>query len=112
MRCMECGSTAVSERPERTAQGYRRFRCRACAKQFNERSGGSLNRTQYPSEGKRCGGDGAGFELTIGTDADGGYVARPVIVADVLAVQFHGSSVCSSFCFVRPETIRSSTSVR
>jgi putative transposase len=50
MRCMGCGSTAVSERPERTAQGYRRFRCRACAKQFNERSGGSLNRAQYPSD--------------------------------------------------------------
>jgi transposase-like protein len=35
---------------ERTAQGYRRFRCRACGKQFNERSGGQLNRTQYPSD--------------------------------------------------------------
>ena len=31
-----------SERPERTVQGYRRFRCRACGKQFNERSGGVL----------------------------------------------------------------------
>ena len=44
-----CGSTAVRERPERTAQGYRRFPCR-CGKQFNERSTGSLNRTQYPSD--------------------------------------------------------------
>ena len=35
-----------------------------------------------------------------------------MIVAGVLAVQFHGSSVCSSCCFVRPETMRSSTSVR
>jgi putative transposase len=41
---------AVSERPERTAQGYRRFRCRICGKQFNERSGGILNRTQFPSD--------------------------------------------------------------
>src|SRR3954465_157476 len=49
MRCLECGSQAVTERPERTAQGYRRFRCRACGKQFNERSGTLLNRTQYPS---------------------------------------------------------------
>jgi hypothetical protein len=32
------------------ARGYRRFRCRACGKQVNERSGGSLNRTQYPSD--------------------------------------------------------------
>ena len=37
MRCLDCGSQAVTERPERTAQGYRRFRCRACGKQFNER---------------------------------------------------------------------------
>src|ERR687889_2885706 len=50
MQCIKCGSEAVSERRERTAQGYRRFRCRACGKQFNERSGGVLNRTQYPSD--------------------------------------------------------------
>ena len=41
---------AVTERPERTAQGYRRFRCRDCGKQYNERSGGLLNHTQYPSD--------------------------------------------------------------
>ena len=34
MRCVECGSDAMTERPERTAQGYRRFRCRACGKQI------------------------------------------------------------------------------
>ena len=50
MRCLACGSAGVTERPERTAQGYRRFRCRACGKQFNERSAGQLNRTQYPSD--------------------------------------------------------------
>src|SRR3954447_18982253 len=50
MRCIECGSEAVTERSERTAQGYRRFRCRTCGKQFNERSGTLLNRTQYPSD--------------------------------------------------------------
>src|SRR3954464_1360185 len=50
MRCLECGSEAVTERPERTAQGYRRFRCRTCGKQFNERSDTLLNRTQYPSD--------------------------------------------------------------
>jgi transposase-like protein len=48
MRCIGCGSTAVPERIERTAQGYRRFRCRACGKQFNERSLSVLNRTQLP----------------------------------------------------------------
>ena len=50
MECIGCGSAAVSERSECTAQGYRRFRCRTCGKQFNERSAGSLNRTQYPSD--------------------------------------------------------------
>ncbi len=50
MRCLDCGSQAVTERPERTAQGYRRFRCRACGKPFNERSDTLLNRAQYPSD--------------------------------------------------------------
>jgi putative transposase len=50
MRCLECRSSAVSERSERTTQGYRRFRCRPCGKQFNESSAGLLNRPQYPSD--------------------------------------------------------------
>jgi putative transposase len=45
-----CDGTADAERPERTAQGYRRFRCRECGRRFNERSGGILNRTQFPSD--------------------------------------------------------------
>ena len=50
MRCVGCGSQTVAERPERTAQGYRRFRCRSCGKQWNERTGTVLNRAQYPSD--------------------------------------------------------------
>ena len=50
MRCIGCRSETVTERPERTAQGYKRFRCRPCGKQFNERSGTALNRAQYPSD--------------------------------------------------------------
>jgi putative transposase len=50
MRCPSCGPTAISERPERTAQGYRRFRCANCGKQFNERSTGVLDRVQYLSD--------------------------------------------------------------
>src|ERR1700744_4393884 len=50
MQCIGCGSTAVSERSERTTQGFRRFRCRDCGKQFNERSESLLNRAQYPSD--------------------------------------------------------------
>src|SRR6202161_2527011 len=50
MRCIGCDAAEVTERLERTARGYRRFRCRACGKQFNERSGQILNRAQYPSD--------------------------------------------------------------
>src|SRR5712664_1584575 len=50
MRCPGCRSTAVRHRSERTAQGYRRYRCGDCGKQFNERSAGLLNRTRYPSD--------------------------------------------------------------
>ena len=50
MECICCGSAAVTERPERTARGYRRFRCRDCGKPYNERSAGLLNRAQYPSD--------------------------------------------------------------
>src|SRR6202043_1369756 len=50
MRCPACRSTAVRHRSERTAQGYRRYRCGDCGKQFNERSLGLLNRTQHPSD--------------------------------------------------------------
>ena len=50
MRCPRCGSSSITTRPERTAQGYRRYRCRGCGKQFNERTGGQLNRAQYPSD--------------------------------------------------------------
>ena len=35
MDCVGCGSAAVTERPDLTAQGYRRFRCRDCGKRFN-----------------------------------------------------------------------------
>jgi hypothetical protein len=45
-----CGSKAVTERREVTARGYRRFRCRNCGRQFNERSNGVLNRTCLPSD--------------------------------------------------------------
>ncbi|WP_424139932.1 IS6 family transposase [Roseomonas chloroacetimidivorans] len=50
MGCVDCGSEEVTERRDRTAQGYRRFRCRACGRGFNERSSGVLSRAQYPSD--------------------------------------------------------------
>jgi hypothetical protein len=45
-----CGSAAVTKWLDMTALGYRRFRCRACGRRFNERSGGVLNRTCLPSD--------------------------------------------------------------
>jgi putative transposase len=50
MQCPPGRSTTVSGRPERTAQGDRRYRCGTCGKQFNERSTGLLDRVQYPSD--------------------------------------------------------------
>src|ERR671932_2917378 len=50
MDFVACGSAAVTEGPGCTAQGYRRFRCRDCGKQSNERSGTVLNHAQYPSD--------------------------------------------------------------
>jgi putative transposase len=50
MNCDCCGSSALTERPEVTACGYRRFRCRDCGRQFDERRGGVLNRTGLPSD--------------------------------------------------------------
>jgi putative transposase len=50
MRCLDCGSAEMAERRDRAAQGYRRFRCRACGRGLNGRSSGVLNRAQYPSD--------------------------------------------------------------
>ena len=50
MNCVCCGSAALTKRSGVTARGYRRFRCRTCGRQFNERSGGVLNRTFLPSD--------------------------------------------------------------
>src|SRR3989475_4640588 len=50
MRCPHCESSATSERRERTELGYRRFRCRACLREFNERTGTRFNHLQYPTD--------------------------------------------------------------
>ena len=69
MQCVKCGSEAVTEWSERTAQGYRRFRCRGCGKQFNERTGGRLNRTRTPptSSPSWCSGASANVVLIFGS---------------------------------------------
>ena len=50
MRCPHCHSTATAERSDRTAHGYRRFRCRECKRGFNERTGSVVNRLQLPTD--------------------------------------------------------------
>ena len=50
MSCPRCGSERMSERSERTAQGCRRCRCRVGGKQWNQRTGTALNRTQDPAD--------------------------------------------------------------
>jgi putative transposase len=43
MDCPHCGSAATTERSDRTALGYRKFRCRHCGQGFNERTGTPYN---------------------------------------------------------------------
>ncbi len=50
MPCPHCATTATTEQPRRTALGYRTFRCRACRRIFNERTGTSFNHLQYPTD--------------------------------------------------------------
>jgi transposase-like protein len=50
MTCPHCGATATTKRPDRTALGYRCFRCRRCNCGFNERTGTPFNHLQYPTD--------------------------------------------------------------
>ncbi len=50
MRCPLCHSTSTMERSDRTAHGYRRFRCGECKRGFNERTGSVLNRLPLPTD--------------------------------------------------------------
>ena len=50
MLCPHCCSARTTERSDRTAHGYRRFRCRGCGRGFNERTGSVLNRLQLPTD--------------------------------------------------------------
>jgi putative transposase len=50
MPCPYCQSTVTTERPERTALGSRRFRCRTCQRGFHERTGTPFTHLQYPTD--------------------------------------------------------------
>ena len=60
--------------------------------------------------------DGGSMTFTSGSgvraqEAAASYVANEALAAMAQGIQFHGSNVCSSWALVRPETMRSSTSV-
>ena len=50
MNCPHCQSLNVRDCRQTTALGYAEYRCRACGKQFNERSGTVFNFLTYPTE--------------------------------------------------------------
>ena len=50
MNCPHCASTATKEQTKQTSLGYRTFRCSACKRTFNERTGTPFNFLEYPTE--------------------------------------------------------------
>ena len=50
MNCPHCASTTTKEQPQKTTLGYRTFRCSACKRLFNERTGTPFNFLEYPTD--------------------------------------------------------------
>ena len=50
MTCPHCAATTTTELPKRTQLGYRIFRCSACRRQFNERTGSPFNFLEFPTD--------------------------------------------------------------
>ena len=50
MTCPHCAATTTSELTKRTQLGYRIFRCTACQRQFNERTGTPYSYLEFPTE--------------------------------------------------------------
>ena len=50
MPCPHCTATTTTEQSRRTALGYPTFRCRACGRFCNERTGTPYNALQYPTD--------------------------------------------------------------
>ena len=50
MDCPHCASTAIKEQTRQTALGYRTFRCSACQRTCNERTGTPFNFLEYPTD--------------------------------------------------------------
>ena len=50
MPCPHCGSPEIQEHAKRTSLGYRTFRCPACTRRCNERSGTPFNDLSVPTD--------------------------------------------------------------
>ena len=50
MPCPHCGSLQTQEQPKKTTLGYRTFRCLACRRRCNERSGTPFNDLSVPTD--------------------------------------------------------------
>ena len=50
MNCPHCDSRSTRQRHTNTSLGYQQFYCGGCSKQFNERTGTTLNFIEYPTE--------------------------------------------------------------
>ncbi len=50
MTCPHCAATTTTELTQKTQLGYRTFRCAACQRQFNERTGTPYNYLEFPTD--------------------------------------------------------------
>src|SRR2546423_7905026 len=50
MNCPHCASSTTKEQAKKTSLGYRTFRCSACGRRFNERTGTPFNHLQFPTD--------------------------------------------------------------
>ena len=50
MSCPHCAATTTTELTKCTQLGYRCFRCAACRRQFNERTGTPYNYLEFPTD--------------------------------------------------------------
>jgi putative transposase len=50
MNCPYCLSTTTTQQSKATSLGYRTFRCSACRRIFNERTGTPFNSLEYPTD--------------------------------------------------------------
>jgi transposase-like protein len=50
MPCPHCASPTTTRQHKTTALGYQTFRCAACRRSFNERTGTPFNFLEYPTD--------------------------------------------------------------